>query len=154
MAQTTDALLDRPVEESAASPELRRKAKPLRSITERQRAVLVFIENSIAERGFPPTLREIGSHMQIRSTNGVNDHLRALERKGYIVRDDLHSRAIRVVSPSNEAHLRYAKANNDLVDRLNEYRDLLRRALVLYVRAPSPTADEVVLAADIREALR
>lgn len=154
MAQTTDVLTERAVEGSATSPERPRAAKPLQPITERQRLALVFIENSIAERGFPPTLREIGSHMQIRSTNGVNDHLRALERKGYIVREELYSRGIRVVNPSNEAHLRYAKANNDLVDKLHEYRDLLRRTLVLYVRAPLPTADEIVLAADIREALR
>jgi repressor LexA len=42
-------------------------------------------------------LREIGEHMGIRSTNGVNDHLRALERKGYLRREDMKSRALRVV---------------------------------------------------------
>ena len=45
--------------------------------------------------GYPPTLREIGAHMGIRSTNGVNDHLRALERKGYLTREDMKSRALR-----------------------------------------------------------
>jgi len=40
-------------------------------------------------------LREIGSHFGIRSTNGVNDHLRALEKKGYLQREDLKSRALR-----------------------------------------------------------
>jgi len=40
-------------------------------------------------------LREIGARMGIRSTNGVNDHLRALERKGYLTREDMKSRALR-----------------------------------------------------------
>src|SRR5205823_12275201 len=49
----------------------------------------------ITKRGYPPTLREIGEHMGIRSTNGVNDHLKALEKKGYLEREDLKSRALR-----------------------------------------------------------
>src|SRR4029077_20103419 len=54
-----------------------------------------YIETSITQRGYPPTLREIGNFMGIRSTNGVNDHLRALERKGYLAREDMKSRALR-----------------------------------------------------------
>jgi len=61
--------------------------------------VLDFIRQSISDRGYPPTLREIGARMGIRSTNGVNDHLRALERKGYLTREDMKSRALRPVSP-------------------------------------------------------
>ena len=57
--------------------------------------VLDFIRSSIVDRGYPPTLREIGARMGIRSTNGVNDHLRALERKGYLTREDMKSRALR-----------------------------------------------------------
>ena len=68
-------------------------------LTDRQRQVLDFISESIDSRGYPPTLREIGQHMHIRSTNGVNDHLRALEKKGYLERHDLKSRALRVKSP-------------------------------------------------------
>jgi len=64
-------------------------------LTERQQMVLSYIRSSIEERGYPPTIREIGSHMGIRSTNGVNDHLKALERKGYLIRDELKSRALR-----------------------------------------------------------
>jgi repressor LexA len=64
-------------------------------LTDRQKAVLDFISRSIVKRGYPPTLREIGEHMGIRSTNGVNDHLKALEKKGYLAREDLKSRALR-----------------------------------------------------------
>jgi repressor LexA len=67
-------------------------------LTDRQKAVLEFISESIESRGYPPTLREIGEHMGIRSTNGVNDHLKALEKKGYLEREDLKSRALRPIS--------------------------------------------------------
>ncbi|MFO0561027.1 MAG: transcriptional repressor LexA [Polyangiales bacterium] len=66
----------------------------LQPLTERQRMILDFIKQSIRERGYPPSLREIGSHMGIKSTNGVNDHLTALERKGYLRRDSMKSRAL------------------------------------------------------------
>jgi len=66
----------------------------MRELTERQRAVLRAIVKSIHSRGYPPTLREIGNELGIRSTNGVNDHLKALEKKGYLTRDDQKSRAV------------------------------------------------------------
>ena len=66
-------------------------------LTDRQQAILDFITQSIDERGYPPTLREIGEHFGIRSTNGVNDHLNALEKKGHLQREDLKSRALRPV---------------------------------------------------------
>ncbi|MCL2448352.1 MAG: transcriptional repressor LexA [Polyangiaceae bacterium] len=67
----------------------------MQGLTQRQQMVLDFIRQSIQDRGYPPTLREIGARMGIRSTNGVNDHLRALERKGYLTREDMKSRALR-----------------------------------------------------------
>ena len=75
----------------------------MQKLTDRQRAVLEFISESITDRGFPPTLREIGNRLGIRSTNGVNDHLRALERKGYLTREDMKSRTLRLVrSPDGD----------------------------------------------------
>ncbi|MBK8264585.1 MAG: repressor LexA [Nannocystis sp.] len=67
------------------------------TLTHRQQQALSFISSCLDQRGYPPTLREIGEHMGIRSTNGVNDHLKALERKGYLQRDELKSRALRPV---------------------------------------------------------
>ncbi|HEY4238715.1 MAG TPA: transcriptional repressor LexA [Kofleriaceae bacterium] len=67
------------------------------ALTQRQKEILDFISASITERGYPPTLREIGEHFSIRSTNGVNDHLKALEKKGHLRREDLKSRAMRPV---------------------------------------------------------
>ncbi len=75
------------------------------ALTQRQREILDFISASIVERGFPPTLREIGEHFSIRSTNGVNDHLKALEKKGVLRREDLKSRAMRPVLPDGSGEL-------------------------------------------------
>ncbi len=77
----------------------------MQGLTDRQAQVLSYIRSSIQDRGYPPTLREIGAHMGIRSTNGVNDHLRALERKGYLTREDMKSRALRPLDmPGTEAN--------------------------------------------------
>jgi repressor LexA len=66
-------------------------------LTDRQKEILAFINRSIGDSGYPPTLREIGRQFGIKSTNGVNDHLRALEKKGYLQREDMKSRALRPV---------------------------------------------------------
>ncbi|MCE9673475.1 transcriptional repressor LexA [Myxococcus stipitatus] len=66
----------------------------MEELTDRQREILSFIVKETETRGFPPTIREIGEHMDIRSTNGVNDHLKALERKGYLNRGEQQSRSL------------------------------------------------------------
>jgi repressor LexA len=74
----------------------------MQGLTQRQRQILDFITRRIEEQGYPPTIREIGEEMGIRSTNGVNDHLKALERKGFLKREGLKSRALRPVgAPSS-----------------------------------------------------
>ncbi len=66
----------------------------MEELTDRQKEILNFIVKETEARGFPPTIREIGEEMDIRSTNGVNDHLKALERKGYLNRGEQQSRAL------------------------------------------------------------
>jgi len=66
----------------------------MNALTDRQLEVLRFIVQQIEDNGYPPTIREIGEALDIRSTNGVNDHLKALERKGYLTRDPVKSRAL------------------------------------------------------------
>jgi len=66
----------------------------MEELTDRQKEILTFIVKETETRGFPPTIREIGEEMDIRSTNGVNDHLKALERKGYLLRGEQQSRAL------------------------------------------------------------
>ncbi|MBI4560112.1 MAG: transcriptional repressor LexA [Candidatus Hydrogenedentes bacterium] len=64
-------------------------------LTSRQARILRFIVDCIRDNGYPPTIHEIGNRFRIASTNGVNDHLVALERKGYIKRSS-KARAIQV----------------------------------------------------------
>lgn len=55
-----------------------------RGLSPRQRDVLDFITSCIDRDDLPPTVREVCTGCQIRSTNGVSDHIRALVRKGYL----------------------------------------------------------------------
>ena len=71
----------------------------MKELTDRQKQLLLYIENHSQIQGFPPSIREMADHMGIRSTNGVNDHLKALEKKGYISRGQgPKSRAISIVA--------------------------------------------------------
>lgn len=70
----------------------------MEALTKRQLEVLVAIRTLTARLGYPPTLMELGHHVGIGSSNGVIEHLRALERKGWIRRDARLSRGIRIVS--------------------------------------------------------
>ena len=67
------------------------------ALTPRQFAVIDFIRFTIKTVGVPPTVREIGSQLSIKSPNGVMCHLKALERKGLIDRMPYKSRGIRLV---------------------------------------------------------
>lgn len=74
-------------------------ADPRPALTARQAALLELVRASVRERGYPPTLRELGRELAIRSTNGVSDHLRALARKGYLRVTDSAARGIRLLPP-------------------------------------------------------
>ena len=75
-------------------------------LTDRQRAVYEFIRDKIRNRGYGPTVREIGDHFGIRSPNGVMCHLKALEKKQLISREPNMSRAIRLTAePIHETGL-------------------------------------------------
>ncbi|MCA9174686.1 MAG: transcriptional repressor LexA [Planctomycetales bacterium] len=63
-------------------------------LTSRQQAVYEFVRDKICNRGYGPTVREIGDEFGIRSPNGVMCHLKALERKGLIARSSKRARAI------------------------------------------------------------
>lgn len=67
-------------------------------LTPRQREVLDFVRRYTAEHGYAPGLRDIGEALGIGSTNGVNDLLKILERKGFIRRTKRIARSIVVVA--------------------------------------------------------
>jgi len=63
-------------------------------LTPRQREIYEFLRGKIIDRGYGPTVREIGNEFGIKSPNGVMCHLKALEKKGLITREEKMSRAI------------------------------------------------------------
>jgi repressor LexA len=75
----------------------------LPALTDRQKAIYDFLLKTIRERGFAPSIPEIGKRFNIASTNGDSDHLKALEKKGYIRR--VGKRAIEVVNALGKAAL-------------------------------------------------
>lgn len=68
-------------------------------LTLRQREIYDFLRDKIINRGYGPTVREIGLQFGIRSPNGVMCHLKALEKKGLISRESHMSRAIQLSNP-------------------------------------------------------
>ena len=68
----------------------------MKEITERQKEVLTFISQFTEDNVCPPTVREIGEHFGI-SLRAVQDHITALQKKGYISQTQKRSRSIRVL---------------------------------------------------------
>ncbi|MEE3850557.1 transcriptional repressor LexA [Gordonia sp. LSe1-13] len=66
------------------------------SLTPRQRGVLEYIRASVRERGYPPSIREIGDAVGLTSTSSVAHQLRTLERKGLLKRDANRPRAVNI----------------------------------------------------------
>jgi repressor LexA len=68
----------------------------MKLLTERQKEVLEFIEQYVAAKPYPPTIREVADHF-VMSVKGAYDHIKAIERKGYIKIGENRSRAIEIV---------------------------------------------------------
>ncbi len=68
------------------------------NLTDRQRTILQMIRTSVADRGYPPSIREIGDAVGLTSPSSVAHQLRTLEKKGYIRRDPNRPRAMEVVT--------------------------------------------------------
>lgn len=79
------------------------------TLTKRQQQIYDFLKDKIVNRGYGPTVREIGAHCGIKSPNGVMCHLKALEKKGVITRESHRSRAIQLTEePQRRMSLRLA----------------------------------------------
>jgi repressor LexA len=106
------------------------------TLTTRQREIYDFIKDKILNRGYGPTVREIGLEFKIRSPNGVMCHLKALERKRLITREHHMSRAIQLVDQPQKKRTSLPLAgqvaagapvlaveNRDRIDFANLFRD-------------------------------
>jgi len=70
-------------------------------LSERQRQILEYIRKCVEEKGYPPSVREIGQAVGLSSSSTVHGHLNRLEQKGYIRRDPTKPRAIELLSPQH-----------------------------------------------------
>ena len=85
----------------------------MRDLTPRQRQILEFVDVEVRRRGYPPSVREIGTAVGLTSTSTVHAHLSALVAKGYLVRDPTKPRALEVhFEPSSGAALERRPVRN------------------------------------------
>jgi repressor LexA len=75
-------------------------------LTERQKAIILFIEKHVQQFGFPPTIREIGEATGIASTSVVNYNLNKLTRLGMLTRTSTKSRGLKIVPEKLPSALR------------------------------------------------
>jgi len=106
-------------------------------LSDRQREIITFIREFSFEKGYPPTIREIGQRAGISSTSVVNYNLNKLEKDGYLTRDLKVSRGVRLVDGSG------SKSQGDLVNiPLAGY--IFASTPVMVGDTPQTAADEVI----------
>jgi repressor LexA len=80
----------------------------LSKISHRQQAILEFIKNEVKDKGYPPSVREIGEAVGLASSSTVHGHLERLEKKGMIRRDPTKPRAIEILGDDNNDSANFA----------------------------------------------
>ena len=83
----------------------------MEKLTDRQTDILQVIKKFIADNGYPPTVREIGKSLELRSPATIHFHLKKLEEKGYIKKHDSKNRTLELLT-ENE----YLSKNDNVVD--------------------------------------
>lgn len=71
-------------------------------LSDRQRTILTYIAGEIADRGYPPSMREIGDATGLKSLSSVTHQLRQLEKMGYIRRDPNRPRALELLNEAQQ----------------------------------------------------
>lgn len=89
-----------------------------RELSPRQRRILDFILQHTEDKGYPPTVREIGEAVNLSSSSTVHAHLRALETAGAISRDGSLTRAIRMVPKGPVWQSTHRAVNTPLVGQV------------------------------------
>ncbi len=90
-------------------------------ITAKQQQILDYIKGQITDRGFPPSVREIGEAVQLKSTSSVHAHLEALEKHGLIRKDPTKPRTIEVLDPDFRSGIQQNSASDELIPEYTDY---------------------------------
>ena len=106
-------------------------------ITPKQQEILDFMKARILEKGYPPSVREIGEAVSLKSTSSVHAHLETLEKNGYIRRDPAKPRAIEIMDTAFNTTMKESYFNTDSTE--SEYtRELVNVPMVGTVAAGEP----------------
>ena len=87
-------------------------------ISKRQQAIMDFIKSEVNQKGYPPSVREIGTAVGLASSSTVHGHLARLESKGYIRRDPTKPRAIEILDPEGLEAIKPGVLNVPLVGKV------------------------------------
>ncbi len=98
----------------------------MEKLSQKQMQILEYMKDSVKERGYPPSVREICDAVGLKSTSTVHGHLERLEKKGYIRRDPLKPRAIEIF------------ADDSLDSTLQNKREMMDIPVIGTVTAGSP----------------
>ncbi len=77
----------------------------LTKLTRRQEAILDFIRQNVREKGYPPSVREIGEAVGLASSSTVHGHLERLQQKGFLRRDPTKPRALELLNLNSEGRI-------------------------------------------------
>lgn len=80
-------------------------------LTKMQLKILNYIENCVSSKGYPPSVREIGEAVGLKSPSTVHTHLQNLEKKGHIRRDSTKPRAIEIMKENYEDNIKDENEN-------------------------------------------
>lgn len=81
-----------------------KRGKRMKPLSKRQQAILDFIRREVREKGYPPSVREIGEAVGLASSSTVHGHLERLEKKGFIRRDPTKPRAIELLMDHSDSN--------------------------------------------------
>lgn len=82
-------------------------------LSPKQKAILEYIIEEVKEKGYPPTVREIGKAVELKSSSTVYSHLMNLEKKGYIKRDPTKPRAIEILNQDYKITISTLESENE-----------------------------------------
>lgn len=87
-------------------------------LSQRQQAILEFIKNEVKEKGYPPSVREIGEAVGLASSSTVHGHLERLEKKGLIRRDPTKPRAIEILDMDSSSTFSFSVTRVPLIGKV------------------------------------
>lgn len=110
-------------------------------LTPRQRRILEFLRDSVEQRGFPPSMREVGAAVGLASTSSVSHQMRVLQNKGFIKRDRSRPRALEIRLPDSGA-ARRSRPQSDDIDMNEQFPDATFVPLIGRIAAGGPILAE------------